>query len=103
MTKTIEAIGATVKELGEYSAAVEVVLCDGETGEGLSTAWVMAGVRPSDEGTAKAAGTTRGLETVWAYGDSLDSWCPEPLFGQHEDVMSACYEAALAAWREANA
>lgn len=103
MAKSFEVVSARVEELDAFSATVVCLLCDAETGEGLGEVWLVAGVRPHMEGTANAAASWRELESVWAYGDSLDCWCPDGLFAQHEDVLEACYGPALAAWREADA
>jgi hypothetical protein len=89
----------------EYEAAMVIDLKreDGETGD----VWIVAGVPAHLQGTAQAAGHTRGLASVRVFGDSPDMWCPESFrpgdddYGQvAADVVAACEPAALKTWRE---
>ena len=98
---TYELIGSPRIE-SEYCDEWETaVVCDlrrsdGETGD----VWICAGVPRSERGTSDAVGTQDGFLRVWLPGDSPACWCPKNFdYHDHEAILDACREAALAAHR----
>ena len=71
----------------------------------LGEMWVVAGVRESDIGTAKAAGTARGLVQAWPFGSDLSQWAPDgfdPQDEEHQRILEGALESAILEWKITN-
>ena len=96
---TFEVIGSPTIQ-AEYSDEWETVLTvdvqrdDGEVAEEV---WLVAGVPDYLRSTARAAGTHRGVERVWVFGDRPDYWCPANITGDYAEIADAIIAACLTA------
>ena len=105
---TYELIG-TPRIEAEYSDDYETTMsCDLRRTDGVSgDVWIVAGVPDYLRGTADAARTQRGYETVRVFGGSPDHWCPESFRPADDDysdvrdgVIAACESTALRVHRD---
>lgn len=100
---TYEVIGEPrlkTEDCDEWEAVmvIDLIREDGVIGD----VWIAAGVPDYHRGTALAARTNRGCESIWVFGDSLDMWCPHQFqddpAGIESDIENACRKVALDAW-----
>lgn len=77
----------------ETTMTIDLRREDGATGE----VWIVAGVPDYHRGSAEAARTQSGYQTVQVFGDTPDTWCPAPNWRETmAEIVDACYSVAMA-------
>lgn len=104
---TYETISSRIEEQDENELTAVITL---RREDGVQAdVWACAGIPESSRGEVATVthngtwGTSRGYESSWVPGDSVDGWCPQEFADDDLAVVAAIAEtAALKLWREAS-
>lgn len=87
-------IQAELSNQWETTMTIDLRREDGVVGD----VWIVAGVPDYHRGSAEAARTQSGYQTVRVFGDTPDTWCPVPNWREvMAEIVEACYPVAMAA------